>query len=50
MDILIFENYFLLKITLCGDIKDFIQIVRALFIETLKNHRVDTLFESVSHE
>ena len=38
-----------MKITLFSDIKDFIGIIRALFIEILESHWADTLFESVSH-
>ena len=30
-------------------IKDYIQIIRALFIEILENDCINTLFESISH-
>ena len=39
------ENYLLTG----TNIKDFTDIVRALFIEIFKNNWVDTLFESISH-
>ena len=42
-------NFWKLHLILYRDIKDFNQIIRTLFIEILKNDRVNTLFESISH-
>ena len=49
MDTLIFENFFLIEYYFYSNIKDFIQIIRALFIELLKNDCINRLFESTSH-